>query len=313
MLIRNNKSRSRRFFRRARQRRIRTVAMLPSMITLINGICGFAAIGLAARGPEHYRLAGFMIFYAMIADVLDGRVARISNTTSSFGGQLDSLCDALSFGAAPAFLVLNLLLHYHRQLVGSTEWIFGDMFERFIWLAAIAYLSCTLIRLARFNVENEEDASSHMSFIGLPSPAAAGTLAALVLYHEHIISDPDFADVAFFRVMHWTILYALGFITLGCGMLMVSRIRYPHMFNRMFRGRKPLPYLYFTGFVVGMIWFVKLELSLVLCFGAFASSSFFHWLWRKVIKRTPAVTPASSRHIESSPPAKGGYPEGGRG
>jgi CDP-diacylglycerol--serine O-phosphatidyltransferase len=273
--------------------------MLPSLITLINGICGFVAIGLVAKDPQYFRLAGFMIFFAMIADVLDGRVARISNTTSSFGGQLDSMCDVISFGAAPAFLSLNLLLYYHRQLVGSAQWIFGDLFERFIWLAAVTYLCCTLVRLARFNVENEEDATSHMSFSGLPSPAGAGMVAALVMYHEHLVTDPDFASSVVYRVLHMVVLYSLGFITLGCGVLMVSRIRYPHIFNQVFRGKKPLPYLYFIGFVVGMLWFVKLELSLVICFGAFTLSSFFQWAWRKAMKRHPAVTPASSRQLKT--------------
>jgi len=68
-----------------------------------------------------------------------------------------------------------------EQLVGSVQWVFGDLFERFIWLAAVGYLCCALIRLARFNVENEEDATSHMSFTGLPSPAAAGVVGFLCL------------------------------------------------------------------------------------------------------------------------------------
>ncbi|MHC4761748.1 MAG: CDP-alcohol phosphatidyltransferase family protein [Planctomycetota bacterium] len=110
MLIPEKTKTPRRRFFRKRPHRIRSIAMLPSMITLINGICGFIAIGLAAKGPDYYALAGTMIFYAMIADTLDGRVARISKTTSSFGGQLDSMCDEISFGAAPAFLMLSLLL-----------------------------------------------------------------------------------------------------------------------------------------------------------------------------------------------------------
>jgi len=129
------------------------------MITLANGIFGFTAIGLIAQNPRYYGMACYMIFYAMIADVLDGRVARISKQTSSFGGQLDSLCDAISFGAAPAFLMLNLMLSSHRSIVGSAELFLGDFFERFVWAIAISYLACTLIRLARFNVENEEDES----------------------------------------------------------------------------------------------------------------------------------------------------------
>ena len=281
MLIPDKSKTQRRQFFRRRPHRLRTVAMLPSMITLINGICGFIAIGLAAT----------MIFYAMIADTLDGRVARISKTTSSFGGQLDSMCDEISFGAAPAFLMLNLLLYHHRQLVGSAEMVLGDFFERFIWVAAIVFLSCATIRLARFNVENEEDEASHMSFSGLPTPAAAGVVASLVMFSQHLNSD-DAASTEFFKFLYSSILYILPFATMGCGFLMVSRIRYPHLFNQWFRGRKPLNYLYFTVFVVGIIILCGLPLALVLTSSSFALSGPARWFWRKVVtaKRTQKTT-----------------------
>ena len=103
------------------QRRLRQIAVLPSLVTLLNAICGFAAIHFAARGmnepnrlwlhkPEltFFAAAAWMIFLAMIADALDGRLARMSRSTSSFGGQLDSLSDMVSFGLAPAFLMPGL-------------------------------------------------------------------------------------------------------------------------------------------------------------------------------------------------------------
>jgi len=297
MLIPEKTKNPRRRFFRKRPHRIRSIAMLPSMITLINGICGFIAIGLAAKGPDYYALAGTMIFYAMIADTLDGRVARISKTTSSFGGQLDSMCDEVSFGAAPAFLMLSLLLHHHRELVGSAEVVLGDFFERFIWVAAIAFLSCATIRLARFNVENEEDETAHMSFSGLPSPAAAAVVASLVMFGQQLTHDAA-ADTALFQILYSSILYILPFVTMGCGFLMVSRIRYPHLFNLWFRGRKPLNYLYFTVFVVGIIVLCGLELALVLTSCSFALSGPVRWAWRKVrhIKTIPAAA-----HEETAP------------
>jgi CDP-diacylglycerol---serine O-phosphatidyltransferase len=293
-------TRTRRFFRN-RPHRLKTIALLPSMITLINGICGFTAIGLMSRGPNYYAAAAYLIFYAMIADMLDGRVARMSKTTSSFGGQLDSLCDVISFGAAPAFLMLNLLLHHHRQLVGSAELFFGDFFERFIWLAAISYLSCTAVRLARFNVENEEDETSHMSFSGLPSPASAGVIAALVLYGEFLLHDKA-ASTALFQILHQAILYILPFVTFACAYLMVSRMRYPHLFNRIFRGRKPLTYLYFAIFVAGMLFLCGLPLSLVLTFSFFALSGPARWLWLKVPVLLGRKTPAAqAAHLPGQP------------
>ena len=282
MKLSTNKTRSRRLFHRVRHSRLRTVALLPSMITLANGICGFAAIGLVAKGPQYYALAGYMIFYAMIADTLDGRIARMSKTTSSFGGQLDSLCDVISFGAAPAFLMLNLMLTHHRAIVGGAEVFLGDLFERFVWAVAIAYLSCALIRLARFNVENEEDESAHMSFTGLPSPAAAGVVASLVMFYQHVLTDLA-AHTTFFKAIQWGILYSLPFVTLGCALLMVSRIRYSHLFNQLFKGRKPIAYLYGAGFVFGLIYICGLQLALVISFGGFALSGFIRWFYRKII------------------------------
>ena len=101
--------------RTVRRQRLKYITILPSLITLINGACGFAAIifagkagstGSAEAGAYHqfpfFSAACCMIFLAMLADMLDGRVARMSHNTSSFGGQLDSLCDVISFGVAPA-------------------------------------------------------------------------------------------------------------------------------------------------------------------------------------------------------------------
>lgn len=287
-------TRRRRFFPR-REHRIKTVAMLPSMITLINGICGFVAIGLVAKGSDYFSMASYLIFYAMIADALDGRVARISNATSSFGGQLDSMCDVISFGAAPAFLMLSVVQAHRTKLIGSAEVLLGDFFNRFIWVTALAYLSCALIRLARFNVENEEDESAHMAFTGLPSPSAAGVVAALVMFSRHLATDPAF-ETTLFRGIYLGILYALPFVTLSCGLLMVSRIRYLHLLNRIFRGSKPMNYLYFALFTVGMIALCGLPLALVISFGAFAYSGPIRWAWRKV-RRVKTIPPAAHEEL----------------
>lgn len=283
-----------RFMRRMQRGRLKTIAILPSLITLINGVAGFTSIGLAARGS--YAMAGYALFIAMIADMLDGRVARISHSTSSFGGQLDSLCDMLSFGAAPAFLSLNLMMHYHGSLIGDAKLLFGDLFERFIWLTCVVYLCCCAIRLARFNVENTEDETAHMSFIGLPSPAAAGILASLVVLFKHVLHDAA-ADTTLFTVVRWTILYILPFVTLGAGVLMVSRIRYPHVVNQYLRGRKPITYLAWTGVIVGIIYLFGLQLALVISFGAFAISGVVRWGWLYTTrKRLFGPKPPKSDH-----------------
>ena len=118
-----------RLFRRVRKRRVKYITVLPSLITIFNGAFGFIAIALASKETQsepghwsYFAMAGYMVLLAMFADMLDGRLARMSQSTSSFGGQLDSLCDMISFGVAPAFVMLKLVEYKleleHRRLRG---------------------------------------------------------------------------------------------------------------------------------------------------------------------------------------------------
>jgi CDP-diacylglycerol--serine O-phosphatidyltransferase len=272
-------------FRRVRRQRLKYITILPSLVTILNGVFGFAAIVFAAEGAAlrvgersanhhipfftfgsttYYAISGYMILMAMIADMLDGQLARRVKGTSSFGGQLDSLCDMISFGVAPAFLMLKILESELRTVGFADE----SFLQRFIWMAAAAYISCTAIRLARFNVENEEDDSAHMSFMGLPSPAAAGVIVSLVIFHQEII--PTLA-----------IICALPFLSLGLSILMVSRIRYPHVLNQYLRGRKPFGHLIRALLLlVFLYWYLQAALVLIFC--GFAASSFLKWFYLKI-------------------------------
>src|SRR5215472_8842607 len=118
----------------------------------------------------YYLLSACLILAAMVFDALDGYAARLSKTASDFGGQLDSLCDAISFGAAPAFLLLRLGLDWEKPLVRQA-----------VAMIAALYVVCAVLRLARFNLENSPDAASHKRFKGLPSPAAAGCVVSLAI------------------------------------------------------------------------------------------------------------------------------------
>lgn len=299
----SHKNRKRRFFRPPHPRRLRTVTILPSLITLVNGICGFAAIGLAARGPDRFALAGYMIFFAMIADVLDGRVARMSHTTSSFGGQLDSLCDMLSFGAAPAVLVFQVLMQNFPDLFGEGTFFFSDFFRRFLWLAGATYLCCATVRLARFNVENVEDETAHRVFFGLPTPAAAGVLAGLVVLIEHMRTDPTTQTPMFILALK-TLLYSLPPIAMGLGILMVSRIQYPHLVNQYLRGRKPVTHLFWIVLIIGLIWQTGLQAALVFCFGGYALTGLVRWIWIRlhaVGTGAPAEETAVDTPVSESP------------
>lgn len=245
--------RRRRFRRRGRRAYIRSVYFLPSMATLGNAVCGFAAMYVAALGAadvplpgmvasgsvdyltaffarHHYVVAAYLIFLAMIFDALDGRLARLTRHTTDFGGQLDSLADVISFGAAPAFLALQLLR-------GTVAHDLPDAITRTIWCVGALYMSCAAMRLARFNVSNEHGEQHHFSFLGLPSPGAGGCVAAFVLMQQGLVrGDLGAWGVQTGRVL----LYVLPLVVLGTGLLMVSSIRYPHVVNRYMRGKKSI-------------------------------------------------------------------------
>jgi CDP-diacylglycerol--serine O-phosphatidyltransferase len=288
--------------RRVRKQRLKYITILPSLVTILNGVCGFTAIILASKGIElaagrftgnlrahlfafggtsYFAMSGYMILLAMIADMLDGRLARISQNTSSFGGQLDSLCDIVSFGVAPAFLMLKMLEYKLTNFTGLNPTL--EIFlHRFIWLAAAAYVSCAAIRLARFNVENEEDESAHMSFIGLPTPAAAGVIVSLIILHQETL--PTFN----------MIIYALPFLAVGVAILMVSRIRYPHVVNQYLRGKKPFAHFIKVLLLVLFAWW-NIQAALVLIFCGFAAASFFKWLYYKVVRDRSNLVSAQLR------------------
>jgi len=272
--------------RRVRRQRLNYITILPSLITILNGVCGFTAIIYAGKDPNQsigpyscFTIAGYLVLLAMIADMLDGRLARMSQSTSSFGGQLDSLCDIISFGIAPAFLMLKVLEH-ELLLAGLGD---EKLLHRFIWLAATAYISCAAIRLARFNVENEEDESAHMSFIGLPSPAAAGVIVSLIIFHQgtlHEILDPN--GIAY-ALCESAIMFTLPLVALGVAMLMVSRFRYPHILNQYLKGKKPFAQLIrVLLLLVFACWQLPAALMVVFC--VFAASSVVKKVYYRVMK-----------------------------
>jgi len=266
--------------RRVRKQRLNYITILPSLITILNGVCGFTAIIFASKAAKSgigelscFAMSGYMILLAMIADMLDGRVARRVKSTSSFGGQLDSLCDIVSFGVAPAFLMIKVLEYNlgFADINPATE----NFLYRFIWLTAAAYISCAAIRLARFNVENEEDESAHMSFMGLPTPAAAGVIVSLIIFHE----ETWYQNI---------IIYSLPFLAAGMAILMVSRLRYPHILNQYIKGKKPFAHLIRALLLLGLIVWNR-QAALVLIFCGFAASSFVKWLYYKVIRKSGAT------------------------
>lgn len=271
--------------RQIRRQRLNYITILPSLITILNGVCGFAAIVFVDKAE--FAMAGYMVLLAMIADMLDGRVARMSKSTSSFGGQLDSLCDVISFGVAPAFLMVKVLEYKLAGFVEGGPVV--DFLQRFIWLVAAVYVSCAAIRLARFNVENEEDESAHMSFMGLPTPAAAGVIISLVIFHQETLPLVADRNAGVYLICENAIIYALPFLLLGTAVLMVSRIRYPHILNQYLKGKKPFAHFIRALLALGLIIWSR-QAALVLIFCGFAASGFIRWFYYKVIRRRKPVS-----------------------
>ena len=166
--------------------------------------------------------SGGLIFLAMVFDALDGFAARLTKSASDFGGQLDSLCDAVSFGAAPAFLLLKL----------TQEWQHPPLVRKVVGVIAALYMICAILRLARFNLENAPDPNAHKRFKGLPSPAAAGCVASLAILRT-ALPFHGFAGLSEEIVLKALLVFAPAG-TLAVALLMVSRIAFPHFVNQLF-------------------------------------------------------------------------------
>lgn len=233
---------------------MRRIAVLPHLLTLGNAFCGLLALSkavdalaLTGANPALFyakmETACWLIFLAMVFDALDGKVARLTRAASSFGAQLDSFSDALTFGCAPALLAKVLIEHEGplRGYVGN---------HRLHFIASAAFALMAILRLARFNLETTPEAEAHRSFRGLPSPAAAGAVAATILFYL-AMSRPEievddgtptplgkalalfFPEIKLF--VPWWYLPALALLLPVLGFLMVSRIRYPHLVDRLTR------------------------------------------------------------------------------
>jgi CDP-diacylglycerol--serine O-phosphatidyltransferase len=251
---------------------------LPTLVTLGNGVCGILALFKVGQGLDadpdrisYFHQAAWCILAGMVFDALDGFVARITRTASSFGAQLDSLCDLVTFGVAPAFLTFALT----REV--------GGFWARPVQAVCVIYAMCALIRLARFTVETTPDESSHREFAGLPSPAAAGVVAAAVLPSKFLeVEAPALLS---------TIRAALPGLALGAGILMVSRVRYAHVVNRLLRGRRPFVTLIEVVLVAALLYQFR-EFAFFIAFLGYALTGPALWVKRKLVHPKAAPPPA---------------------
>ena len=263
---------------RQRRRRVRTVAILPTLITLGNAICGFFAVISVARGmgaesdmaaAVHFHNAGYLILVAMIFDALDGKVARITKTASNFGTQLDSLCDFFSFGVVPAFLAFGFCTRNG-----------GPIGTQIVTVVCAFYMCLAATRLARFNVETGTDEKYHREFTGLPSPASAGVVATIIIPWGRAIEDKWIVTDA----LNWWLQAGLPVIVFLLGVLMVSRVPYPHFLNKLMRG--PRPFVTFVEIaVIVLLAVIFHEFALFLGFMGYAVMGPILWARSRLLRR----------------------------
>ena len=246
--------------------RSRTIYLLPNLFTTAGLFAGFYAIIAAANG--HFVHAAVAVFIAAVMDGIDGRVARMTGTSTDFGVQYDSLADLVSFGMAPA------LVMYHWALVSMK--LDSVMLGKVGWLAAFLYAACAALRLARFN--SQVGQVDKRWFIGLASPAAAGLMASFIwTCHEY----------------GWTgeeLRYGAMAVTIVAGLLMVSRIRYSS-----FKGsgtgpksdRVPFVALLIAVAVLIALW-LEPPVTLLVAGCAYALSGPVMWLRRRKLPATDA-------------------------
>jgi CDP-diacylglycerol--serine O-phosphatidyltransferase len=218
----------------------RAIYLLPNMITTLAFFTGFVSVVASINGE--YGKAAIAILVAAVLDALDGRIARLTKTTSLFGVQYDSLSDVFAFGAAPALLVFTAVLH---------------PLGRFGWLGAFLFLACGALRLARFNVQALRVGEKH--FTGLPIPAAGGMIAVSVLLVMELVPDRGFEPEAV-KLAFIIGVYVLSF-------LMVSTIPYPSFKQVVLPKRKAFQALAFT--VVLLVVMANYPVYFLFGFGIF--------------------------------------------
>jgi len=242
------------------------IYMLPNLVTLAALFGGFYAVVMAMNG--RFDLAALGVFCAMVLDGLDGRIARMTNTQSAFGEQMDSLADMVSFGAAPA------LIAYEWALRGLGRW--G-------WIAAFVYCACAALRLARFNVNTA--VVDKRFFQGLPSPAAAALVVGFLwLMIELEVSGP-------------TVAWPMFVMCLYAGLTMVSNV--PFYSFKDLQMRRSVPFVVIVLIVLA-IGVVNIHPPTIL-FGAFmvyGLSGYAVYSWRKARGLRTSVISMSTEEPE---------------
>jgi CDP-diacylglycerol---serine O-phosphatidyltransferase len=214
----------------------RGIYVLPSLFTVGTLVCGYVAILSTLKMEFDY--AAIAIGCGVLFDMLDGRIARLTNSTSDFGREFDSLADVITFGVAPAFLAFSWGVRPVAELYGTQR---IQHLREVGWIVTFAYLICGVSRLARYNIQSSRPSADRRYFVGLPIPGAAGVVAAIIHWAKVPVNDWVYEPA-------WlAILACLAF-------LMVSRMRYPAFKTLDLRRRRSYLAIVFIGLVAYAIW-----------------------------------------------------------
>ncbi len=268
---------------RGRMRR-RGIYILPTIFTIGTIFCGFYAVINAMKGE--FNLAAIALGFAVVCDGLDGRIARLTNSCSEFGVQMDSLADVITFGLAPAVLAYV----WGAKSIVPTVPPYAKHVQQTGWIVCFAFVICGAMRLARFNIQTSRPQipSAKKYFVGMPIPAGAGLIAAAVHFTPEPINDWQAGAL-------WNIL--VGFLAF----LMISTIRYPSFKQIDVKSRKSHINFYLIALLVALIYLYS-QIVLLIMATAYAASGFIIRLYQMIKHKNdgilPETTPSSPRNSE---------------
>ena len=242
------------------------IYLLPNLFTSASLFCGFYS--MIASFKEHFVPAAIAILVSVVFDGLDGRVARLTNTTSKFGAEYDSLADAIAFGVAPAILAYSWSL---------------SIYGKWGWIVCFLFVLCGALRLARFNIQIGIIESS--VFNGLPIPAAASVVATTIIFFDYVGAEGKFHN---FFIMIFVIAISL---------LMVSSVKYYSFKDMSLLARKPFT-IFFWSTVLLIIVVAEPEIMFFVIISGYAISGPIWWVLKLFAKDKPAGNNGGTNEIK---------------
>ena len=262
----------------------RGIYLLPSMFTVGTLVCGYFAIIATLRGAQYlavtagagmaliaFDTAAKAIGWAILFDGFDGRIARLTNTASAFGREFDSLADVIAFGVAPAFLAYVWGVR-GVDVIAGTQVI--QHIRQVAWILTFAYVICGAARLARFNIDTVKPAGDRRFFVGMPIPAAAGVVAAIIHFQKQPLASWEVGA-------GWLALIGI------LAFLMVSRIRFYSFKSLGLRKRRSYLSIIVIGLIVVGIFLYSEPVLLVIAF-TYATSGLILRIVSKIRPHPPA-------------------------